>query len=120
MTLNPTFLSGFTLVLAGFAGAFLVAVWVALVCAERLVSGDTADRHDALREALDTAWDALRTRQTESAAARAARLEDRDDVDDDSKSAPWSTNAGRRSRAHAGIGGDTVRGTEADGDDEVE
>ena len=59
------------------------AVWVALVCAERLVSGDTADRHDALREALDTAWDALRTRQTESAAALAARLEDRDDVDDD-------------------------------------
>ena len=31
MTLNPTLLSRFTLILAGFAGAFLVAVWVALV-----------------------------------------------------------------------------------------
>jgi RNA polymerase subunit RPABC4/transcription elongation factor Spt4 len=31
MTLDPTFLSGFTLVLTGFAGAFLVALWVALV-----------------------------------------------------------------------------------------
>ena len=31
MTFDPTFLSGFTLVLAGFAGAFLVALWVALI-----------------------------------------------------------------------------------------
>ncbi len=31
MTLDPTFLSSFTLVLTAFAGAFLVAVWVALV-----------------------------------------------------------------------------------------
>lgn len=31
MTLNPTYLSSFSLVLAGFAGAFLVAVWVALI-----------------------------------------------------------------------------------------
>ena len=31
MTLDPTFLRGFTLVLTGFAGAFLVALWVALV-----------------------------------------------------------------------------------------
>jgi hypothetical protein len=31
MTLDPTLLSGFSLVLAGFAGAFLVAVWVALI-----------------------------------------------------------------------------------------
>ena len=31
MTFDPTVLSGFTLVLAGFAGAFLVALWVALV-----------------------------------------------------------------------------------------
>jgi RNA polymerase subunit RPABC4/transcription elongation factor Spt4 len=31
MTFDPTILSGFTLVLAGFAGAFLVALWVALV-----------------------------------------------------------------------------------------
>ena len=31
MTLDPTFLSGFTLVLTGFAGAFLAALWVALV-----------------------------------------------------------------------------------------
>jgi RNA polymerase subunit RPABC4/transcription elongation factor Spt4 len=31
MTLDPTFLSSFTLVLAAFAGAFLVAVWVGLV-----------------------------------------------------------------------------------------
>jgi len=31
MIFDPTFLSGFTLVLTGFAGAFLVALWVALV-----------------------------------------------------------------------------------------
>ena len=31
MTLDPTFLSGFTLVLTGLAGAFLAALWVALV-----------------------------------------------------------------------------------------
>jgi RNA polymerase subunit RPABC4/transcription elongation factor Spt4 len=31
MTLDPTFLRGFTLVLTGLAGAFLVALWVALV-----------------------------------------------------------------------------------------
>jgi RNA polymerase subunit RPABC4/transcription elongation factor Spt4 len=31
MTFDPTFLSGFTLVLTGFAGAFLVALWVALI-----------------------------------------------------------------------------------------
>jgi RNA polymerase subunit RPABC4/transcription elongation factor Spt4 len=31
MILDPTFLRGFTLVLTGFAGAFLVALWVALV-----------------------------------------------------------------------------------------
>jgi hypothetical protein len=31
MIIDPTFLSGFTLVLTGFAGAFLVALWVALV-----------------------------------------------------------------------------------------
>ena len=31
MTLDPTFVSGLTLVLTGFAGAFLVALWVALV-----------------------------------------------------------------------------------------
>jgi RNA polymerase subunit RPABC4/transcription elongation factor Spt4 len=31
MTLDPTFLSGLTLTLTGFAGAFLVALWVALV-----------------------------------------------------------------------------------------
>ena len=31
MNLDPTFLSGFTLVLTSFAGAFLVALWVALV-----------------------------------------------------------------------------------------
>jgi RNA polymerase subunit RPABC4/transcription elongation factor Spt4 len=31
MTLDPKFLSGFTLVLTGLAGAFLVALWVALV-----------------------------------------------------------------------------------------
>ncbi len=31
MIFDPTFLSGFTLVLVGFAGAFLVALWVALV-----------------------------------------------------------------------------------------
>ena len=31
MTFDPTFLSGFTLILTGFAGAFLVALWVALV-----------------------------------------------------------------------------------------
>src|SRR3989304_10012063 len=31
MVIDPTFLSGFTLVLTGFAGAFLVALWVALV-----------------------------------------------------------------------------------------
>ena len=31
MILDPTFLSGFTLVLTGFTGAFLVALWVALV-----------------------------------------------------------------------------------------
>jgi RNA polymerase subunit RPABC4/transcription elongation factor Spt4 len=31
MVFEPTFLSGFTLVLTGFAGAFLVALWVALV-----------------------------------------------------------------------------------------
>jgi RNA polymerase subunit RPABC4/transcription elongation factor Spt4 len=30
MTLDPTFLSGFTLVLTGFTGAFLAALWVAL------------------------------------------------------------------------------------------
>jgi len=59
------------------------AVWLALACAERLVSVDSADRHDALREALDTAWDALRTGHTEGAAELAARLEERDDVDDD-------------------------------------
>ena len=29
--MDPTFLSGFTLILAGFTGAFLVALWVALV-----------------------------------------------------------------------------------------
>lgn len=31
MIFDTTFLSGFTLVLAGFAGAFLVAMWVALI-----------------------------------------------------------------------------------------
>jgi RNA polymerase subunit RPABC4/transcription elongation factor Spt4 len=31
MTLDPTNLSRFTLILSGFAGAFLVALWVALV-----------------------------------------------------------------------------------------
>ena len=31
MTLDPTFLSGLTLVLTAFAGAFIVALWVALV-----------------------------------------------------------------------------------------
>jgi len=31
MTLDPTFLSGLTLVLTGLAGAFLVALWLALV-----------------------------------------------------------------------------------------
>ena len=31
MTLDPTFLSSLTLILTGFAGAFLVALWVALV-----------------------------------------------------------------------------------------
>ena len=31
MTLDPTFLSGLTLILTGLAGAFLVALWVALV-----------------------------------------------------------------------------------------
>ena len=31
MRFDPTFLSGFTLVLTGFTGAFLVALWVALV-----------------------------------------------------------------------------------------
>ncbi len=31
MTFDPTFLSGFTLILTSFAGAFLVALWVALV-----------------------------------------------------------------------------------------
>jgi len=31
MTLDPTFLSGITLVLTGLAGAFLVALWLALV-----------------------------------------------------------------------------------------
>jgi RNA polymerase subunit RPABC4/transcription elongation factor Spt4 len=31
MILDPTFLSGFTLVMTGFAGAFLAALWVALV-----------------------------------------------------------------------------------------
>lgn len=31
MSLDPTFLSGFTLVLTGFGGAFLVAMWIALV-----------------------------------------------------------------------------------------
>ena len=31
MTLDPTFLSGLTLVLSGLAGAFLVALWLALV-----------------------------------------------------------------------------------------
>jgi RNA polymerase subunit RPABC4/transcription elongation factor Spt4 len=31
MTFDPTFLSGFALILTGFAGAFLVALWVALV-----------------------------------------------------------------------------------------
>ncbi len=31
MILDPTFLSGFTLVLTGFGGAFLVAMWIALV-----------------------------------------------------------------------------------------
>jgi RNA polymerase subunit RPABC4/transcription elongation factor Spt4 len=31
MIFDPTFLSGFTLVLTGFIGAFLVALWVALV-----------------------------------------------------------------------------------------
>ena len=31
MKLDPTFLSSFTLVLTGFTGAFLVALWVALV-----------------------------------------------------------------------------------------
>ena len=31
MNFDPTFLSGFILVLTGFAGAFLVALWIALV-----------------------------------------------------------------------------------------
>jgi len=31
MTIDPTFLSGFSLVLTAFVGAFLVALWVALV-----------------------------------------------------------------------------------------
>lgn len=31
MSFDPTFLSGFTLVMTGFGGAFLVALWVALV-----------------------------------------------------------------------------------------
>ncbi len=31
MTFDPTYLSGFTLVLTGFAGGFLIALWVALV-----------------------------------------------------------------------------------------
>jgi RNA polymerase subunit RPABC4/transcription elongation factor Spt4 len=31
MSFNPTFLSGFILVLTGFAGAFLAALWVALI-----------------------------------------------------------------------------------------
>ena len=31
MNLDPTFLSGLTLVLTGLAGAFLVALWLALV-----------------------------------------------------------------------------------------
>ena len=31
MTFDPTLLSGFTLLLAGLAGAFLVALWVALI-----------------------------------------------------------------------------------------
>jgi len=31
MVFDPTFLSGFTLVLAGFTGAFLVTLWLALV-----------------------------------------------------------------------------------------
>lgn len=31
MTIDPTFLSGFALVLTAFVGAFLVALWVALV-----------------------------------------------------------------------------------------
>ena len=31
MTLNPTFLSTFMLVLAGFGGAFLAALWIALI-----------------------------------------------------------------------------------------
>jgi RNA polymerase subunit RPABC4/transcription elongation factor Spt4 len=31
MTLDPTFLSGFVLVLVGFGGAFLAALWLALV-----------------------------------------------------------------------------------------
>ena len=31
MRFDPTFLSGFTLVLTGFTGAFIVALWVALV-----------------------------------------------------------------------------------------
>ena len=30
-TLDPTFLRGFSLVLAAFAGAFIVALWVALI-----------------------------------------------------------------------------------------
>jgi RNA polymerase subunit RPABC4/transcription elongation factor Spt4 len=31
MIIDPTYLSGFTLILAGFTGAFLVALWVALI-----------------------------------------------------------------------------------------
>jgi RNA polymerase subunit RPABC4/transcription elongation factor Spt4 len=31
MRFDPTFLSGFTLVLTGFTGAFIVALWVALI-----------------------------------------------------------------------------------------
>jgi hypothetical protein len=31
MILDPAFLSGFTLILTGFTGAFLAAIWVALV-----------------------------------------------------------------------------------------
>jgi hypothetical protein len=59
------------------------AVWMALACAERLLARASADQQAVLRDALSSAWEALAAADRTRAAALAAVLEERDDLDDD-------------------------------------
>ena len=59
------------------------SVWLSLACAERLLARASDEQRGVLRDALDTAWDALAAADPARAASLAAVLEQRDDLDDD-------------------------------------